>query len=57
MQGRTENYATFNASLTYPFWRDLMNFSVFYRYQERTSDIETYGYTVTAYGMGFTYFF
>jgi len=57
VQGRTENYVAFNASLSYPFWKDLMHVSVFYRYQERTSNIDTFNYAITAYGFGFTYAF
>jgi hypothetical protein len=57
VQGRSENYIVFNASLAYNFWRDLMSVSVFYRYQERTSNLEIYNYTITAYGIGFTYAF
>jgi hypothetical protein len=57
VEGRSENYMAFNASLAYSFWRDLMSVSVFYRYQERTSNLEIYSYTITAYGIGFTYAF
>lgn len=57
VQGRQENYASFNASLSYSFWRDLMSATVFYRYQERTSNLDVYNYTITAYGFGFTYAF
>jgi hypothetical protein len=57
IQGHKENYVVFNASLSYPFWKDLMSASVFYRYQERTSNLDVFNYTITAYGFGFTYAF
>ena len=57
VQGRSENYVVFNSTLRYGFWRDLMSIAVFYRYQERTSDIESFSYTITAYGLEFTYNF
>ena len=55
--GRTDRYVSGGPTLSYSFWRDLFNFSVFYRYQKRTSNLQQYEYDVTSYGFSLSYTF
>ncbi len=55
--GRTENFLYANASLDYRFWRDAFTISIYYRRQNRTSDVSTSDYLQNVYGVRFNYSF
>jgi len=55
--GRTDQYVSGGPTLRYSFWRDLFNFSLFYRYQKRTSNLQQFEYDVTSYGFSLSYSF
>lgn len=55
--GRTENFVSLGGSVGYTFWRELFNLSIYYRYQERTSDVDNFNYVQNVYGVRLTYRF
>ncbi len=55
--GRTDQFATINPSVSYKFWRDQCALSVFYSRQQRTSTVSAADFSVNVYGIRFTYKF
>jgi hypothetical protein len=54
---REDNYAFFSPQITYAFFSGRCRISTYYRRQQRTSSVQTFDYTVNAYGLQLSYDF